>query len=66
MVSRITAMMIQGNNGVFLDTPDRAEYWICHDGKPHALMLSCPKESLPEMVKFVADLKAEANETKSV
>lgn len=58
-VSRITCMMLQGNEVVYLETPERWECWICHElGVPHALMLSCPKDDLDKMKRFVEEVKS--------
>lgn len=45
--------MIQGNEISYRETEDRSEAWICHDGQPHALVLSCPHENRDEMVRFI-------------
>lgn len=50
--------MIQGNEVMFIDAPDRSECWICHEpGVPHALVLSCPHDKRLEMESYVAELK---------
>lgn len=61
-VSRITVLMLQGNDVQVVDTADRTEAWILHAGKPHALMLSCPHDKRPELEQFIAGVKAEAAE----
>lgn len=62
MVSRITVMMIQSNEVVYIDTPERSECWICHEpGVPHALMLSCPHADRPKMEQFVAEIKSQVD-----
>lgn len=57
MVSRLTAMMIQSNEVAFRDTPERSECWILHDGKPHALVLSCPLDKRVELETVVQEIK---------
>jgi hypothetical protein len=60
-ISRLTYWMIQGNDVLFIDTPERSECWICHEpGVPHAIVLSCPLEKRTEMERAVAEIKAQA------
>lgn len=63
MISRITALMIQGNHVMFVDTADETECWICHEPNvPHALMLSCPKDKRADLEKIVAKIKESPKE----
>lgn len=57
-ISRLTVMMIQGNDVGYIDTPQRSEAWMMREGHPHALLLSCPLDKRPEMEKVIAELKA--------
>jgi hypothetical protein len=57
-VSRLSAMMIQANDVVFIDTPERSECWICHEpGVPHALVLSCSLDRRADMERAVAEIR---------
>ena len=56
-ISTITALMIQANEVQIVDTADRTEAWILHDGRPPALMLSCPIEHKAQLEKTVAEIK---------
>lgn len=62
-VSRITAWMIQTNEVVYVETPERSECWIVKDGQLHALMLSCPHEDREKMEQYVNELKQQGATT---
>ena len=57
-ITRLTALMINGNDVEFVDTPERSECWIKHGDAPHALVLSCPLDRRQEMERAVAEIKA--------
>lgn len=59
-IAYLTAMMIQGNNGEFVTTAERHEYWITKEGRPHALMLSAPLDKRAELEDAVEKIKAES------
>lgn len=56
-ISRWTCLAIRANEVKILETPDRWEAWICRDGTPHALVLSCPKENKADLEKAVQDIR---------
>jgi hypothetical protein len=60
-ISRLTAMMLQTNEVTIIDTDVRSEAWIVKNGKPHALMLSCPFDKRQDMEKAIKELKEGTN-----
>jgi hypothetical protein len=57
MISRMTAMMIQGGDIQVIDTSERSEAWLFKDKCPHALLLSCPLDKREEMEQVIAGIK---------
>lgn len=58
-ISRLTVMMIKSNEVKIINTPERSEAWMIKEGRPHALLLSCPHNKQGEMEQFIADVKSE-------
>lgn len=56
-ISRITCLMILTNEVQVFDTDQRSEAWLMHEGRKHALLLSCPLDKRAEMEAIIAEIK---------
>ena len=58
MVSRLTAWTIQYNEVEVIETSERCECWLIKDGRPHALLLSCPLDKRADMDDAIRQFKS--------